>query len=308
MQKTLHVFFLGILAAMLVLGSSASQAQSLTEEELSMQRLQDRINSMEKNMATMQQELYKSGKSNKSKQKPSDEPIGLDDEKSRAMNGKFEEVEHSVNTLAAKLDKIIADIDFRLAAIEKNAAAVVAETKPIEAANQNKPVDITPAAKPEVAASSAVPAAITPDDSAKTEDKKSTNAAPAKTDAAAQYDKAFEFLRLAKYDEAERAFKDFIANNKGSDLLGNAYYWLGETYYIRENYQQAAVNFLKGYQDYPKGNKAIDNLLKLSMSLKSLKKEKEACATLDKMKKEYPSIDKDLLAKANAERKVLKCK
>jgi tol-pal system protein YbgF len=310
MQKTLQIFSLVIWSAMLVFASGFSQAQGLTEQELSMQRIQDRMNSIEKNMSTMQQELYRSGKSNKNSNKPKqdDEPIGSDEEKNRAMNGKIEEVEHSVNVLAAKLDKIIADIDFRLAAIEKNAHSAPAHIKPLDGVNQNNPVDIAPSAKPDEVISSATSVSNAP---IKTEDKKpatSSIAKPANLDPAAQYEKAFEFLRLTKYDDAERAFKDFIANNKGNELLGNSYYWLGETFYIRENYQQAAVNFLKGYQDYPKGNKAADNLLKLAMSLKRLKKDKEACATLDKMKKEYPSVDKDLLSKANAERIEIKCK
>ena len=44
------------------------------------------------------------------------------------------------------------------------------------------------------------------------------------------------------------------------------------------------------------------------MSLKGLKKEKESCAALDKLKKEYPATDKDLLAKIASEKKELKCK
>ena len=39
-----------------------------------------------------------------------------------------------------------------------------------------------------------------------------------------------------------------------------------------------------------------------------MKKDKEACAAYAKMKKEYPSADKALLAKVDSERKALKCK
>jgi len=331
MQKILNIFPIAILALVLLF-SGHSYAQGMTEEELATQRILDRMNALEKSMATMQQELYKSGKS--ITKKVSDAPVGDEEERTRAMNGKFEEVEHHISVLATKLDKIIADIDFRLTALEKtvsaNAAAAAAantnnSSKPADGSTENKtaqnaPVDTASATKPDAesastAAPSVAPAAVAAATStstttpAKTDEKKpAIPASKPKADVAAQYEKAFEFLRLSKYDAAEKAFKDFISNNKGSDLIGNAYYWLGETYLSRENYQQAAVQFLKGYQDFPKGNKAPDSLLKLAVSLRSLQKEKEACATLDKLKKEYPKMDKDLLTKASAERKGLKCK
>ncbi len=136
------------------------------------------------------------------------------------------------------------------------------------------------------------------------EDKADTK----KNSGADQYEKALELLRANKYAEAEKAFREFIKGNKDTELASNSYYWLGETFYARESFQQAAVQFLKGYQDYQKGGKAPDNLLKLAMSLRKLKKDKEACATLDKLKKEYPNADKDLLAKVYTERQEIRCK
>src|SRR3546814_19535879 len=52
-----------------------------------------------------------------------------------------------------------------------------------------------------------------------------------------------------------------------SDVCSSDLYWLGETYYVRQRYQDAAVAFLEGYQKYPKSPKAADNLLKLGMAL-----------------------------------------
>ena len=50
-------------------------------------------------------------------------------------------------------------------------------------------------------------------------------------------------------------------------LASNAYYWLGETFYVQKNFQKAAISFAKGYQKFPKGNKAIDQLFKLALTL-----------------------------------------
>ena len=63
-------------------------------------------------------------------------------------------------------------------------------------------------------------------------------------------------------------------------LAGNAQYWLGETYYVRKDYENAATAFALGYQKYPKSAKAADDLLKLGMSLGNLGKKPDACTRL----------------------------
>lgn len=325
MKRISNKFF--VLLVFIALCSLGTSALALTEEELALQRMQDRINTMEKSMSTMQQELYRSSGKSKSKQPVSDEPIGASDERERALNGKIEELEHSISTLAAKLDKIIADIDFRIAALEKKVSAAPvpnAEASPAVAAPQdddNKPVDISPdkkegtenidgidTGKPAAAAPATVETLVAAHNPETASEKPAAAAAKPESPVKIAYDKAYEFIRLSKYADAEKSFKDFIAANKGHELVGNAYFWLGESYFSRQNYQSSAVNFLKGYQDFPKGNKAAESLFKLGLSLKEMKKEKEACATFAKMKKEYPSSDKALLGKMESERKALKCK
>lgn len=317
MQKFLHVFIFSIFTIALTFSPVASRSQGMADEELALQRIEDRINSMEKNMSTIQQEVYRNNKGGKNKDKSSSssEPIGMDDERTRKFNGKIEELEHSIDMLATKLDKIIADIDFRIAALEKKAKETPVtqeQSKPAETSgdtSHNAPeaaVSENNESVSEENADAAIDAAV--EEKSKNVVSAPAKPAPAKISSATQYDKALELMRANKYDESEKALKDFITHNPKSDLLDNAIYWLGETYYLRKNYQQAAVNFLKGYREYPKGDQAANSLFKLALSLKGMQKEKEACATLDKMKKEYPSADKALLAKVKAEKSALKCK
>src|SRR5690606_27427724 len=94
------------------------------------------------------------------------------------------------------------------------------------------------------------------------------------------YDAAFQALREQRYERAEAAFKEFLNRYSDDALAGNAQYWLGETYYVRGNYQESAKVFAHGFQKYPKSSKAPDNLLKLGLSLAQNKKTKEACLTL----------------------------
>ncbi|MBL4693732.1 MAG: tol-pal system protein YbgF [Magnetovibrio sp.] len=124
-----------------------------------------------------------------------------------------------------------------------------------------------------------------------------------------QYKAAFNLTRQARYQEAEIAFKAFIQANGEDPLVGNARYWLGETYYVRENFMEAAQVFFQAYKQFPKGIKASDSLLKLGMSMAALDKKSEACATFGKLRKEFGADLKTNIKRAlNKETKRLACK
>lgn len=124
---------------------------------------------------------------------------------------------------------------------------------------------------------------------------------------AAMYDSAFQALREQKYERAENAFKTFISRFPNDALAGNAQYWLGETYYVRGNYQEAAKVFAQGFQKYPKNSKAPDNLLKLGLSLAQTDKVKEACLTFSQLGLQYPTAPAVIKQRAESEIKKLNC-
>ncbi len=124
----------------------------------------------------------------------------------------------------------------------------------------------------------------------------------------AQYDFAFEFLKRQDYPKAEATLRDFLKRHPKNPLAGNAQYWLGETYYVRGDFQQAAVEFMAGYQNYPKTNKGPDNLLKLGMSMAKLNQTQGACTALSRIAKDYPDAPDTVLGSAKTERARLKCK
>ncbi|MBM4438674.1 MAG: tol-pal system protein YbgF, partial [Actinobacteria bacterium] len=122
-----------------------------------------------------------------------------------------------------------------------------------------------------------------------------------------QYDFAYGLLQQFRIPEAERAFTEFLTANANDELAHNARYWLGETYYFRAQYQQAAVAFFDGYQKAPTGPKAADNLLKLGISLGRMDQKQEACATLAELGTRFPNANQDIRNQAAAERRRLAC-
>ena len=128
------------------------------------------------------------------------------------------------------------------------------------------------------------------------------------TDPKEIYQRAYNMLSTGEYEAAEVAFTKFIKEYPDNKLSSNAYYWLGETFYVRKNYQLAAYNFAAGYKKFPEGSKAADQLLKLGISLFSLEKLTEACATFKKLLEEFPKMPPRILNRATSFQERLECK
>lgn len=125
--------------------------------------------------------------------------------------------------------------------------------------------------------------------------------------AAATYENAFSLVKNRDYDRAQAEFETFLRDNPKHPLAGNAQYWLGETHYVRGNFETAARVFAEGYQKYPKGSKAADNLLKLGLSLDALGKTGDACVALEQLKKENPTGAAPVIRRADQEMSRLGC-
>lgn len=122
-----------------------------------------------------------------------------------------------------------------------------------------------------------------------------------------RYQFAFGLMSQARYGEAEVALKEFIAAHGDDPLAGNARYWLGEAYYVRKSFMDAAQTFFQAYKSTPDGAKAPDSLLKLGMSMASLDKTEEACATFGKLRKEFAELKPGIEKTLNRETTRLKC-
>ena len=122
------------------------------------------------------------------------------------------------------------------------------------------------------------------------------------------YQRAYNMLSKGNYEAAEVAFIEFIKNYSNHSLTSNAYYWLGESFYVRKKYIQAAQNFAAGYKKFPKGSKASAQLLKLGISLYALNKNKEACSTFAKLNKEFTDLPLSISSRAKTYKEKLECK
>ena len=105
------------------------------------------------------------------------------------------------------------------------------------------------------------------------------------------YDHAFEALKDGDYVESSRRFRDFLAAFPAGQLAPNALYWLGESYYVTQNYALAGEQFQLLMDRYPTHDKAPGALLKLGLAQLGLKQSAQAEATLRQVVKRYPGSD-----------------
>jgi tol-pal system protein YbgF len=102
------------------------------------------------------------------------------------------------------------------------------------------------------------------------------------------YDAAFDELKEGRYAEAARRFQSFLQQFPDGDYSPNAQYWLGESYYVTQNYGIALDAFQKLLRQFPNSTKAPDALLKLGYCQYELRQWDEAEATLNRVIQQYP--------------------
>ena len=291
------------------------------EEEVLLQAITDQIKVLSKDLKTIEKAVYQKSDISSSSNASSTLSSGLNEDiltkhllklneiedQFRELTNKFEEVNFKLDKLSSRVTKIQSDSQLRFSDIEnlnlnnkKIKTNLPGSSKPKDfGANPGYSVSNLPE-RQEINSIEGAQTVITESP----ENKKSL--LPDKIPEE-QYEFAVSFMKIGDYETAEFALKEFINKNKDHDLAGNAQYWYGETFRIRQLYSDAASAYLDGYQNYPKSKKAADNLLKLGITMVQLGEKDQGCKMILGLKKEYPKASKSVLQKAQYEQKKFKC-
>ena len=227
----------------------------------------------------------------------------------RDLTGRIEDALNRAALAQQRLDKLVGDVDFRLNKLEQPAAPAAGAQTPTQAQAAPAPAQPplrpgeqrlvlapgAPAAAPQTAAVPAAAAVQLP-------------AGPPET----QYEFAYGLYQQAVQDRgdfggAEQALRSFVTSNGTHRLAGDAQYWLGETFYARRDWNNAAGAFAEQFRRFPQNAKAPDALLRLGQSLGQLNRKPDACGTLAELDRRYPNASQSIKIAATRERTRLAC-
>lgn len=211
------------------------------------------------------------------------------------LRGDIEVQNHRLDELQQSQRDQYLDIDRRLRALEGGAVTPSAGLAPLPGAVGMD----TPPVAPVSPSDSVPPAApVSPPPAAAGNDQPFdfSPAAPAAppvavnpVDEKAEYDTALGILRDGRYSDAALAFKQFINSHPTGAYSDNAHYWLGETYYVTRDFDQAQATFRALVSNFPQSSKVADSRLKLGFIYYEKKDWKAARAELEAVANTWPT-------------------
>ena len=226
------------------------------------------------------------------------------------LTGSIEEVLFSLQTLITNFNNFKADTEMRFS--DANINTIVSNDQ-AAILNENSTLDYDLAPKnlgtlevplednDSVASEQEIVATIDQESLILIEDKKPELLILPEGSEVEQYNFSINLLTSGDYEGAEGALKEFIKISKDENLLSNSYFWLAETYYVRENFKDAAKNYLSLYQNHSGSSKAPSGLLKLGISLVKMGQLEQGCASLAKLRISYPETEQSILERGDIE-------
>lgn len=196
------------------------------------------------------------------------------------LQGQVEELRHALEQARQQARDQYVDLDSRIERLEGGAGGVL---PPAERSGAEQPPDIDLADPGSPAAGGLALDEPVPADPA---------------DAPDAYNAAFASLKDGRYAESARRFEAFTETFPGHELAPNAWYWLGESYYVTQNYELAEEAFQTLLDRWPASQKAPDALLKVGYSQYERRQWSAAETTLNEVIRRYPDTTVARLAQS----------
>lgn len=196
----------------------------------------------------------------------------------QALRNQVEQLQNENEQIKQRNREQYVDLDTRLQRIEAGAAPVIG---------------VAPAADAKPAAAAKRP----PTTTGKLE-QPLPGAGPASSaaDEQAAYGSAFDALKRGDYVESARGFQAYLRSFPQGSLAPNAWYWLGESYYVTQNFPIALESFQSLLSQFPDSGKAPDALLKKGYCQIEMTDIGAGQQTLNRVINEYPGSDAARLA------------
>jgi tol-pal system protein YbgF len=115
------------------------------------------------------------------------------------------------------------------------------------------------------------------------------------------YKDAYETFQKGNLEGARAKFEAFLKQYPNTELSDNAQFWIGETYYLKKDYEKAILEYEKAIAKYPEGDKIPAALLKQSLAFLELGDKTNARNLLKRVIERYPHSEQAEMAKKRLE-------
>jgi len=183
----------------------------------------------------------------------------------QALRNQVEQLQNDNEQIKQRNREQYLDLDSRLQRIEGSAVAPAA-----------KPAGAAAPPPPRPAATAPVPG---PRASAPAADEQGAYAA------------AFDALKRGDYVESARGFQAYLRAYPQGSLAPNAWYWLGESYYVTQNFPIALQSIESLLSQFPDSAKVPGALLKVGYCQIEMGDERRGLDTLNRVVDDYPDSE-----------------
>ena len=311
-----------VVRIVLVLSLAAFLTSKISAEEEN-ETFSEQIELLKKDIKTLEKAVYSNDGSNNSNSSISNSDDVLTkhllklselEEQFKTLTNNFEEINFKLDKLSNRITKIQTDNQMRFQDLESSSIIQDSSTSKISKKEKklpgsDEPKDLGGISESDVASLEQVQKTQSVESVGTVITEEAERAEKILPDGSPeeQYEFAVSFLKVGDYETAEFALRQFVDSNSKHELAGNAQYWYGETFRVRQLYQDAATAYLDGYQKYPKSKKAPVNLLKLGVMLVKIGEKEQGCSMILGVKNEYPKANQSIIQKAEYEKKKFNC-
>jgi tol-pal system protein YbgF len=217
----------------------------------------------------------------------------------RTLSTSVEEYKDYLKRPSKEIDRVREDAAFRIKVLEEKVKTIEGKNKALEDRNRfleenlrglEGKVDRTTSKQTELEKSIQAKEKETPPEakgiSARTGDL---------------YKDAYETFQKGDLEEARRKFETFLKQYPNTELSDNAQFWIGETYYLKKDYEKAILEYEKAIAKYPEGDKIPAALFKQALAFGELGDKTNARNLLKRVIERYPHSDQAEMAKRKLE-------
>ena len=209
------------------------------------------------------------------------------------LRGQVEELNYNLGRLKEDQKQRYLDLDRRIVSLS-TAAPVTKESRVASVTDQTTQPKIVVSQVKVI--STAVPVGPATETSTTETETLAGQAANDPEAAKIAYKAAYALIRKRQFDASIVALLAFVKNFPQSDLVGNAYYWLGEVYMVQGDASLAVVSFEYVISKFPQHRKIPDALYKAGVAYQNTGNVDKANQLLQRVLAEYPESSAARLA------------